>query len=410
VRSGSVAAIYRWSERSRAQSLLLPPVHPPEDDRYAAALEELRQLRLTIREAELAGEPTISLHGRCAALERLIRHRSWSIAGTAPGATPPPLGRVETALGDSAMVVYLADRGTLRALVVVAGSAHLTTVGPVAAAEEAVRRLRADLDASAGRALPARLAAAVRASTRRDADALADAVLAPLWTVIGDRDLVVVPTGALLTAPWGLLPGCTGRAVTVAPSAASWLAARRRLDTAPADRPVALVAGPGNDRGTPEIAEIARVHDKATVLGGAAATVAATAAAIDGAPLAHVAAHGRHQADNALFSRLELADGPLMGHDLQRLAKPPRVAVLSSCELGLNDVRPGDESIGFSSALLAAGTAAVVASVGLVADDAAMRTMVAFHRRLAAGVRPAAALAEATAPGDPAVFVCFGAG
>ena len=410
VRSGSAAAIYRWSERSRAQSLLLPPVHPPEDDRYAAALEELRQLRLAIREAEVAGEPTVPLHGRCAALERLIRHGSWSIAAAAPGAEPAPLGMVEAALGESAMVVYLADRGTLRALVVVAGSAHLTTLGPVAAAEEAVRRLRADLDASAGRALPAQLAASVRVSTRRDADALAEAVIEPLWTVVGDRDLVVVPTGALLTAPWGLLPGCTGRAVTIAPSATSWLAARRRLEATPADRPVVLVAGPGNERGGLEIDEIAGIHAAATVLSGPAATVAATAAAIDGAPLAHVAAHGRHQAENALFSRLELADGPLMGHDLQRLAAPPRVAVLSSCELGLNDVRPGDESIGFSTALLAAGTAAVVASVGLVADDAAMRTMVAFHSRMAAGAQPAPALADAMAACAPAVFVCFGAG
>jgi hypothetical protein len=43
-------------------------------------------------------------------------------------------------------------------------------------------------------------------------------------------------------------------------------------------------------------------------------------------------------------------------------------------------------------------------------NDAAMRTMVAFHGRMAVGARPAVALADATASGDPAVFVCFGAG
>jgi hypothetical protein len=410
VQSGSVAAVYRWSERSRAQSLLLPPVHPPDDERYAAALEELRQLRLTVREAELAGEPTAPLLARCAAIERHIRQRSWSIAGAAEVAEPAPLDMVRAALGESAMVVYLNDGATLRALVIVAGSVHLTTVGPLDVAEEAVLRLRADLNATAGRALPARLATVIRAATRHDAEALADAVLDPLWTAVGDRDLVVVPTGALLTAPWGLLPGCAGRAVAVAPSATTWLAAQHRLDAAPADRPVALVAGPGIHHGDREIKQIAGFHERTAVLDASAATVAATAAIIDGAPLAHLAAHGRHQTENPLFSRLELTDGPLMGHDLQRLAVPPRVAVLSCCELGLNDVRPGDETIGFSTALLAAGTASVIASVGLVADDAAMRAMIAFHRAIAAGVRPAAALANALAPDDDAGFICFGAG
>jgi tetratricopeptide (TPR) repeat protein len=410
LRHGSVSAVYRWSERSRAQSLLLPPVHPPDDDRYAAALEELRQLRLTIREAELTGEPTATLHTRCTALERLIRHRSWSIAGPVAAAEPAPLGMVESALDESAMIIYLEDRAVLHALIVVAGSAQLMTVGPVHAIDEAAMRLRADLNATAGRILPARLATAIRESTRRDAGALAEAVLNPLWTAVGDRDLVVVPTGALLTVPWGLLPGCVGRAITVASSATSWLAARRRLEAAPADRPVALVAGPGNRHADLEIERIAQVYARATVLCGPAATVAVTAAAIDGAPLAHVAAHGRHQAENPLFSRLELADGPLMGHDLQRLAVPPRVAVLSCCELGLNDVRPGDETIGFSAALLAAGTATVIGSVGLVADDAAMRTMVALHRLMAAGARPSAALADAMASDEATGFVCFGAG
>jgi CHAT domain-containing protein len=68
-----------------------------------------------------------------------------------------------------------------------------------------------------------------------------------------------------------------------------------------------------------------------------------------------------------------------------RLAVPPRVAVLSSCELGLNDVCLGDESIGFSTALLAAGTAAAVASVGLVADDTAGTGPAASRRRGRAG-------------------------
>ena len=32
---------------------------------------------------------------------------------------------------------------------------------------------------------------------------------------------------------------------------------------------------------------------------------------------------GRHQAENALFSTLELADGPMLGYDLQQLPRTP---------------------------------------------------------------------------------------
>ena len=49
---------------------------------------------------------------------------------------------------------------------------------------ESVRRLRADLDARAGRALPQRLAAAIGTATRRDAAAVTAALLTPLRPLI----------------------------------------------------------------------------------------------------------------------------------------------------------------------------------------------------------------------------------
>jgi CHAT domain-containing protein len=111
-----------------------------------------------------------------------------------------------------------------------------------------------------------------------------------------------------------------------------------------------------------------------------------------------------------LFSELELSGGSIFGYDLQRLTRPPALVMLSSCELGLNDVRPGDESIGMASALLAAGTATVIASVSRVADDAAMAIGVDFHHAVAAGQAPAAALATAAAAGSGTGFICLGAG
>ncbi|BCJ74905.1 CHAT domain-containing protein [Catellatospora sp. IY07-71] len=408
---GRPAEVFAWAERSRAQALLLPPVRPPADPETAAALAALRQVRLAVREAERAGRPAGAQRSHAAELERRIRHRSWTLAGPGTGGAPAPMGTVAQALGDAAMAVYLHDGPALRALVLAGGTARLVDAGRPAAAAEIALRLRASLDARAGRALPPRLADAVLASVRRDAAELAAAVLGPVLAVAGDRDLVLVPTGELLTVPWSLLPGAAGRPVTVAASATSWYTARQRAYGEPGPAgPALLVAGPGNDRAEAEVHKIARCHPGARVLTGPAATAAATLAGCDGAALLHVAAHGRHQGENALFSAFELADGPLMGYDLQQLSVAPRVAVLSACELGLADVRPGHESVGLSTALIAAGTATVVASVSRVADDVAMHVMTGFHRRLAAGAAPAAALAAAAGETEPAGFVCFGAG
>jgi CHAT domain-containing protein len=115
-----------------------------------------------------------------------------------------------------------------------------------------------------------------------------------------------------------------------------------------------------------------------------------------------------------LFSRLDLADGPLMAYDVQRLSVPPRQVVLSACDVGRAVVRPGDEILGFTAALLHIGTPTVISSVSRVTDEVAFDLMTAYHRALATGAGPARALALAAtgAAGDDPLtpFVCFGAG
>ena len=78
---------------------------------------------------------------------------------------------------------------------------------------------------------------------------------------------------------------------------------------------------------------------------------------LDGAPLAHPAAHGHHDQENFLFSRLDLADGPLMAYDIQRPAAASRQVILSSCNVGRAVVRPGEEIPGFTAVLLYEGIA-----------------------------------------------------
>jgi CHAT domain-containing protein len=76
----------------------------------------------------------------------------------------------------------------------------------------------------------------------------------------------------------------------------------------------------------------------------------------------------------------------------QRLPGAPHL-VLSACDTGLGGVRLPDEALGLGSALLAAGARSVVASLWPLDDELAAGFMGECHRRLAAGVAPAEALA-----------------
>jgi len=413
-RSGPPRLIFGWSERCRAQVFRIRRVRPPADagmvdTEIADALAELRQLRLTARAAELAGEPDLVTRARCAELERLIRQRGWQLDGTRESTVVEPYRAVrdELAATGRALVSYLIRAGRLHALVLGGGVVSVVDLGGYDAVAEAVRRLLADLNAVANARLPERLAAVVRTSVRRQCAVLDAELLAPLRPYLRDEELVLLPTRLLSMVPWGLLPGLARRPVTVAPSASAWLAARRRAARPDAGGPPLLVAGPDLAHADAEVAAIATRYPKARALYGAAATTAATLLGMDGAALLHLAAHGSHDPDNPLFSRLHLADGPLMAYDLQQLDTAPKHVVLSACDLGRAIVRAGDELLGFTAALLYAGTATVIASVARVPDEAAADLMARYHERLTGGAEPARALA---ATSGSAPFVCFGAG
>ncbi len=231
--------------------------------------------------------------------------------------------------------------------------------------------------------------------------------MAPLADLLGDRRLVLTPSGGLAGTPWSLLPGLVGRPLTIPPSATRWL----ELRGAPQPDRVGLVAGPNVARGPEEVTRAALAWRDAHVLGGDEATSARVAELAESVDVLHLAGHGRHTGENPLFSAVELVDGPWFGYDIDELRRTPSTVVLSACELGRVSVRSGEEAIGMSAAWLHAGARTVLSSPVLIADDVACDAMARWHTLLAAGAAPADALAQVSAEADDVVpMLSFGAG
>lgn len=412
VRRGDGRMLLRWTERWRASALAVPPALPPDDPELVAELGSLRAVVRRLEAARAEGGPTARLEHERGTLEASIRARTRRAAGdpASGGFSGTDLGVLLDGLGDHRLAELTAVDGVLYATTAVGRRVRMHVVGSLADAEREVELARFMLRRLAhGRAPRGVLDRLDRAGV-----ALQRALLGPAAAdLAGDGPVVVVPPAQLHAVPWALLPALRGTAHAVAPSAATWL--RAGAVQAPRRHRVALVGGPGLDASAVELKQLAALYPDAVVLSEGAATAAATLAALDGAWIAHVAAHGTFHRENPLFSALSLDDGPLMVHDLGRLRRAPLRLVLSSCESGVaGTVTAGsvatsagaavvDELLGMVTALVPLGTASILASVVPVHDGATAPLMVAFHERLRAGASFAEALlaVRAAGGGDP---------
>ncbi|MGJ7440113.1 CHAT domain-containing protein [Aquipuribacter sp. MA13-6] len=418
LRTGDPGRVLGWAELTRGLSQRLPPVTPPRDPVADGWSQELRLVRARVREAG-PGRAGDQPRARAAELERLLRTRAWRAHGrteVGSGGSTLPVASLTDLLagaGGVALNLLVAD-GDLLGVVVGAGRTRLVRLGGLRLVVDDSRRLRADLDLLASSRTPAPIRAVANASAAAALARLDRDLVRPLLQGGSGTDegpVLVAPPGELSLVPWGLLPSLHGRAVTVSATATAW--ARGRARARLGNRPrVGSVSGPGLAHGDREAAEVSGVWPGGHAVARATAAQAVLVAA--GSDVFHVAAHGVHEPQNPLFSHLLMADGPLFGHELHGLERVPSHVVLSACELGCAETRPGDERLGMTAALLAAGVGSVVAGVARVDDQVSARVAVAHHGGLAAGLSPALALARALAaepPGAaPAPFVCFGSG
>ena len=428
LRLGRPRLMLAWSERWRAVALSVPPVRPHGDERWQADLAAMRDVSSRLSEASSQGLRVASLNSEQQRLERVVRARALRTLGTGQrDAARSSIARFDVPgllaeLGDDRLLEIVDIEGELHVLVCGSGKVRRFAAGTAEQASRDVRFARFMLRRLAyGRSVPP--VGETRDRLTRMGGTLERVLLGEAGEHLGDGDVIVVPPGQLQAVPWGLLPRLRSRALSVAPSAASWLRARRAgADTfAGPDataRPVVLIRGPGLASRGAEVPALAADYSGAVVLGDGTATAPRVLSAIDGARLVHIAAHGTFRADSPLFSALQLDDGPLTVYDLERLRRGPHHLVLSSCDSGVAAPAGADEVLGLASSLIPLGTAGIVASVVPVNDAAVVPLMAALHRELRGGASLAEALrdargaseSDATALATGWSFICLGAG
>jgi tetratricopeptide (TPR) repeat protein len=400
--AGRPRALLAWTERWRATALTVPAVRPSADAELNAGLAALREVTSRLAEARRDGKPTGALQRDQLRLEGAVRARSLHARGEAgSGRARVDVGGLLDRLGAAQLVEITDVDGVLHVLVCGAGRVRQFTAGRAEDAVRAAEFARFGLRRLA-RGRPGDDPDSALAILKAAGPDLQDAVLGPAAGYLGEEPVVVVPPGRLHTIPWGLLPVLGDRAFSVAPSAGAWM----RADAAPPPgrRRVTLARGPGLVTDGAEVPLVAELYDDVTVLSGGEATAGRVLAELDGAWLAHIAAHGRFRADSPLFSSLRMHDGPLTVYDFEQLRRAPYRLVLSSCDAGVLAPAGADELLGLVSSLLPLGTAGIIASVVPLNDQAVVPLMVSVHRHLRAGQSLAEAMYSVRqgATGDPA--------
>ena len=394
LRRGDVRRLLFWSERWRATALAARSAPIREDKELAAELEALRSVSRLLGETEMAASRRNALERERRRLEAAVQARTRRLPGShKPGEGEFNLDELFDELGPSTLIELVTVDSALHAIIVKGRRVRLHTVGSIP--ERDVQMNRFVLRRLAHRpSQPDGELMLKHAGTR-----LESAVLGGASAELGDGPVVVIPPARLGAVPWTLMPSLRDRVVTVAPSASSWLRARRMRPPSP--RRVALVVGPGLATMGAEVEPLRSRYPEAVVHGHGSATADHVLSALDGAWLAHIAAHSTFRADNPMFSSILLDDGPLTVHDFERLGRAPYQMVLAGCDSGVAAPVGADELLGLVSSLGPLGAAGIVASVVPVNDIAAVPLMLALHDALRRGAPlPEALQAARQAAGD----------
>jgi CHAT domain-containing protein/tetratricopeptide (TPR) repeat protein len=226
--------------------------------------------------------------------------------------------------------------------------------------------------------------------------------------VQGAGRITVIPVGHLSALPLhAARPATSGdrslqdrMVVTYSPNVRALLESARQAGRVTPDRLLAVaepapVDGPPLPSANAEAAVAAATFTPSrTLLAGPDANRAAVLAALGAARVVHFACHGYAVTDQPWLSGVLVAGNePLTVADLAAQGLDARLVVLSACQTAVPGTTLPEEVIGLPTAMLQAGTAAVVASLWPVLDSRSLLLMVSFYEHWRHhGLSPADAL------------------
>lgn len=150
---------------------------------------------------------------------------------------------------------------------------------------------------------------------------------------------------------------------------------------------------PGSRR---EVVQIGEIMPGSKVLLGAEATLANLKKHIKDHPILHLSTHCRIVSEVPMLSSVSLADHQEFSIlDLLGMNLDLDLVVLSACQTAQGEVTAGDDVVGFTRAILAAGARAVIVSLWPVDDEATADLFIQFYECISRGKSIADALHEA---------------
>ena len=336
-------------------------------------------------------------------ITRQLQHRGASTDWAGPESDSLSIAQLQAALGaDRALVEYATIGDELVAFVVT--DERVEVVKGLATESEIVTeidRCRFQIDTLRYGSTQVRNHLPILAErTRKHLRSLYDRLFRVIESKIGERNLVVVPHGALHYLPFQALHDgerylIERREVSYTPSA---VVLQQCLERPKHQFRSALLFGvpdeqiPGVDD---EIRAVEPLFPRVKQFLNKAATTETLRRNASDVDVLHLACHAQFRSDNPLFSSLTLADGRFTTRDAYGLKLNCGLVTLSGCETGMNEVAPGDELMGLARGFLSAGSPIVMMSLWTIDDEATAELMVAFYSELARTHSPATALRKA---------------
>ncbi len=137
----------------------------------------------------------------------------------------------------------------------------------------------------------------------------------------------------------------------------------------------------GLPRARAEAEEIARLLGAEPPLLGSRVDRESVLSALAGRDIVHIAGHAEASARDGFEASIDLAGGErLRAAELLTAPVRARLVVLSGCESGVSQRRPGDELVGLVRALLHAGAGCLLTSLWQIDDITAGRLLTSFYR------------------------------